>query len=150
MASLTIKMSLDNYGSLMFELSQPDTSALRDNLAANAVLDENDIVSIKLSGDDVSSMLGRILDKYDYPVDSMYTAAVIQAREERRAKEAEEQRIKDEYEQWLCSVIAKYANDESLNCKDICSLINENDLKPGMRPLKFQSIMRQLKAYRKN
>ena len=73
---------------------------------------------------------------------------ITEARTEKQRKLAAAQEAKEKYEKWLYSVVSKYVSDESLSCKEIAVLINNNDLQPGQERLKYQSIMRVVRDLR--
>lgn len=165
MANVIIKLSLNSYGVMMGLLDEArlecdgvsDATAgktfsdIQSEIQASAVLDDENIVRIKASCENFGTILDFIFAAAeDSCNESVYTDTLLKARDERTRKAGEEEKAKAEYKIWLDEVVAKYAGNMSLSYKEICDLINKNDLKPDMPELKYQAITKAVKAYRKS
>lgn len=56
---------------------------------------------------------------------------------------------KARYDTWLSECFDKYVKNADTSCKEVTDVINNNETGSEYVPVKFQNIMRQLKAYKK-
>lgn len=166
MANPKIRLSGDSFRAMLGMLAvaeedQTDNefpiSAIVKSIRETAVLsDVGEIVEMQLAPNMIAQLISILAPAYDdMPEDTGVMAddygimqEIIEARTEKQRKLAAAQEAKEKYEKWLYSAVSKYVSDESLSCKDIAVLINNNDLQPGQERLKYQSIMRVVKDLR--
>lgn len=125
------------------------TRAIND-IQDKAILGNDDEVETVVTSVTISTAFKALCITYDDAKPDEYLKKLM---DERQARHDAEERAKQEQEareKWLDDCVAKYAGDLSLSCADIASLINQNDLEPGMKPLRYQTIMHNVRKYRQN
>lgn len=155
MANVQFSVPIDAYCGLIKSLSDGgEFASVIDELRASANItnstdEEPYIVHVKIDSTNLGNVLQHLLAK-KVVVRTSEADALIEAFKAR----LEEQRIaaekQSQYEKWLRSCFDKYVIDSvSPTCKELAVLINNNELGEFQPKVKYQSIMKYLKDYRR-
>ena len=160
MAGMRFKLELKVYRDMTSMLSSFDNGemdAILNDITENAFIindepapEEELIVSVKISdSDNMNAILKGYRTVGVTRETDKYADKLIKTFNERLERDALVAKKQAEYDAWLKDCFDKFVTDNtSPTCKELAVLINNNCLKPGQDKIKYQNIMKPLKAYR--